>query len=60
MNKDIFIVDGIRTGIGSFRGGLSGLRTDDLAALPIRYLADIHEFLKSKPDDVIQRCANQA
>ena len=60
MNKDIFIVDGIRTGIGSFRGGLSGLRADDLAALPIRYLADKYEFLKSETEDVILGCANQA
>lgn len=60
MNKDIFIVDGIRTGIGSFRGGLSGLRADDLAALPIRYLTDKYEFLKSETEDVILGCANQA
>jgi acetyl-CoA acyltransferase len=33
-----YIIDGIRTPIGSFGGSLSGIRTDDLAAMVIRSL----------------------
>ncbi|MCZ2102270.1 MAG: acetyl-CoA C-acyltransferase [Chitinophagales bacterium] len=60
MSKDAFIVDGIRTPVGSFRGGLSSFRADDLAALPIRFLAEKYEFLRTETDDVILGCANQA
>ncbi len=60
MNKEAYIIDGIRTAIGSFRGGLSNLRTDDLAALPIQFLINKYPFLKSETDDVILGCANQA
>lgn len=58
--KNVFIVDGIRTAIGSFRGGLSGVRADDLAALPINYLTEKYDFLNTDTDDVILGCANQA
>ena len=33
-----FLCDGLRTPFGRFRGGLAAIRTDDLAALPIRRL----------------------
>ncbi len=59
--KDAFIFDAIRTPIGNFRGTLSPIRTDDLAALTIR------ELMKRNPgvqpdaiDDVMMGCANQA
>jgi len=59
--KDAFIVDAIRTPIGSFGGSLSTVRADDLAAIPIR------ELLKRNPnipadmiEDVILGCHNQA
>jgi 3-oxoadipyl-CoA thiolase len=59
--KNTFIIDGIRTAIGSFRGGLSAIRTDDLAALMIRALMKRHEDLDpALIDDVILGCANQA
>jgi len=32
---DAFLIDAVRTPFGKHRGGLSGVRTDDLAALPI-------------------------
>ena len=58
---DAFLVDGIRTPIGRYAGALAGVRTDDLAAAPIR------ELLRRQPgvdwaslDDVIFGCANQA
>ncbi|MGB3078637.1 MAG: beta-ketoacyl synthase N-terminal-like domain-containing protein, partial [Saprospiraceae bacterium] len=59
--QDTFIIDGIRTAIGSFRGGLSSVRTDDLAAHVIRALISRHENLDpALIDDVIMGCANQA
>lgn len=59
--KEAYIVDGIRTPIGSFGGTLSAVRTDDLAAHVIRELLNRHPSLdKSAIDDVILGCANQA
>src|SRR5689334_15456857 len=59
--QDTFIIDGIRTGIGSFRGTLSAVRADDLAAHVIRALLDRHPQLDpALIDDVILGCANQA
>ncbi len=56
-----FIVDGVRTPIGKFRGGLSTLRADDLAALTIRDLLKRHPNLDlSSVGNVIFGCANQA
>lgn len=56
--KRAFIVDGTRTPIGKFRGGLSQVRADDLAAIPLRYLADKYKELPI--DDIYMGCANQA
>ena len=56
-----YIVDGIRTPIGSFTGSLSGVRADDLAAHTIAELMRRHPDIP--PDeiaDVILGCANQA
>ena len=36
--KDTFIIDGVRTPIARFRGGLSDVRADDLAAMTIKAL----------------------
>ena len=58
--KDTFIIDAVRTPIGSFGGTLSPVRTDDLAAHVIRALMDRHEFDPAEIDDVIMGCANQA
>lgn len=59
--KDTFIIDAIRTPIGKFRGALSPVRTDDLAALVIQKLLEKHPDLpKEAIDDVILGCANQA
>ncbi len=61
MSKEVYIVDGVRTPIGSFGGTLSGVRADDLAAHAIRALMDRHPNLDfSKVEDVILGCANQA
>lgn len=60
-NKETFIVDAIRTPIGNFRGSLSSVRADDLAAEVIKALLDKNPGLDpSAVNDVIFGCANQA
>ncbi|PCJ87018.1 MAG: 3-oxoadipyl-CoA thiolase [Flavobacteriales bacterium] len=59
--KDSFIIDAIRTPIGNFCGSLASVRTDDLAALPIKKLMERHPDLDPVViDDLILGCANQA
>lgn len=59
--KDAFIIDGIRTPIGNFKGGLSAVRTDDLAAHVIEELVKRNQHIPLDAyDDVILGCANQA
>ena len=59
--QDTFIIDGIRTAVGSYRGSFSGFRADDLAAHVIKALLDKHGDLDpALIDDVILGCANQA
>ncbi|MBX2946855.1 MAG: 3-oxoadipyl-CoA thiolase [Cyclobacteriaceae bacterium] len=59
--KDAFIIDGVRTPIARFRGGLSEVRADDLAALTIKALITrLPHFDPSTIDDVILGCSNQA
>jgi len=59
--SEAYIVDGIRTAIGSFGGTLSTVRPDDLAAFVIKRLLERQAGLDaSKIDDVIFGSANQA
>jgi len=59
--KQAFIIDGIRTPIGNFRGSLSTVRADDMAALVIKTLAERNPSIPVEAiDDVIMGCANQA
>lgn len=59
--KDAFICDAIRTPIGRYGGGLSSVRTDDLAALPIKALMARNPQVDwTKVEDVLYGCANQA
>ena len=59
--KDAYIIDGIRTPIGNYKGTLSAVRTDDLAAMVIEELVKRNESIpKDAFDDVILGCANQA
>ncbi|MFO7799631.1 MAG: 3-oxoadipyl-CoA thiolase [Rhodohalobacter sp.] len=59
--KETFIVDAIRTPIGNFRGSLSPVRTDDLAAHVIKSLMERNSDLyPTAINDVIMGCANQA
>mgnify|MGYP001500174027 CR=1 FL=1 len=58
---DAYIIDGTRTPFGRFAGALSGVRTDDLAAHPIRALmARFPNLPWEQVDDVIYGDANQA
>ena len=56
-----FICEGVRTPIGRYGGALSQVRTDDLAAIPLRTLRE--RFARSdweSVDEVFFGCANQA
>lgn len=57
----VYLCDGVRTPFGRYRGGLSAVRADDLAALPIRELLRRHGNLDPAAiDEVILGCANQS
>ena len=59
--REAFICDYIRTPIGRFGGALSSVRTDDLAAVPIKSLVERNGAVDWEAiDDVIYGCANQA
>ncbi|MGV0877823.1 3-oxoadipyl-CoA thiolase [Martelella sp. FLE1502] len=59
--KDVYICDYIRTPIGRYGGALSSVRTDDLAAIPLKALMARNEGVDWEAvDDVIYGCANQA
>ena len=55
-----YIIDAIRTPIWNFGGTLKDIRTDDLAAIPIRELVSRNKIDPTKINDVILGCANQA
>jgi acetyl-CoA acyltransferase len=58
---DAFICDGVRTPFGRYGGVLAHVRTDDLAAIPIRALMGRNPGIDWQAvDDVIYGCANQA
>ncbi len=59
--QEVFICDSLRTPFGRYGGALAPIRTDDLAALPIRALIERNRGVDwSALDDVIFGCANQA
>jgi 3-oxoadipyl-CoA thiolase len=58
---EAFICDGMRTPIGRYGGALAKVRTDDLAAVPIKSLMARHPNVDwEKLDEVYLGCANQA
>jgi 3-oxoadipyl-CoA thiolase len=58
---EAFLCDAIRTPVGRYNGGLSTVRTDDLAALPIKALMSRNKDVDwGSVDDVIYGCVNQA
>ncbi|HZM11859.1 MAG TPA: 3-oxoadipyl-CoA thiolase [Candidatus Limnocylindrales bacterium] len=59
--SNAFICDAIRTPFGRYGGTLSSVRTDDLAAIPLKALAQRNSSVDwSALDDVILGCANQS
>lgn len=59
--RDVYICDAIRTPIGRFGGGLSAVRADDLAAVPIKALMARNPSVDwNAVDEVFLGCANQA
>jgi len=59
--REAFICDFVRTPIGRYGGALAKVRTDDLAAIPLRALMARNGSADwSKVDDVYLGCANQA
>ena len=59
--RDAYLCDAVRTPIGRYGGSLSGIRTDDLGAIPIRTLTERNRSVDwSAVDDLYYGCANQA
>ena len=61
MPRDVFLCDAVRTPIGRYSGALAKVRTDDLAAVPIKALMARNPKIDwDKLDEVYYGCANQA
>jgi 3-oxoadipyl-CoA thiolase len=59
--RDVFLCDAVRTPIGRYNGALAKVRTDDLAAVPLKALMARNPKVDwEKIDDVFFGCANQA
>ena len=59
--NEAYICDAIRTPIGRYGGSLSGIRADDLGAIPIKAIMERSDHVDwSGVDDVYYGCANQA
>src|SRR5215475_2790792 len=59
--RSVFFCDAVRTPIGRYGGVLSRVRTDDLAAVPLRALVARHPKADWQAlDEVLLGCANQA
>lgn len=56
-----YICDAVRTPFGRYGGALSGMRADDLAALPLKALVERNPQVHwEQVEDIIYGCANQA
>ncbi|GAB7086740.1 3-oxoadipyl-CoA thiolase [Marinifilum fragile] len=61
MKTNVYICDAIRTPVGKYAGTLASVRTDDLAAIPLKALMNRNpEMDWAAIDDVFMGCANQA
>jgi acetyl-CoA acetyltransferase len=59
--QDAFLCDAVRTAIGRYGGALSGVRADDLGAVPLKALVERNPTADwGAVDDVVYGCANQA
>jgi 3-oxoadipyl-CoA thiolase len=58
---EAFLCDAVRTPIGRYAGGLAKVRTDDLAAVPLKALMKRHPNIDwAALDELYLGCANQA
>lgn len=61
MSNDAYICDAVRTPIARYAGGLAYVRTDDLAALPLKALMARNSHVDwAAVEEVFLGCANQA
>ncbi len=60
VDRDVVVVDAVRTPIGRYGGALASVRPDDLAALVLRALVDRNEIDPARIDDVFLGAANQS
>lgn len=61
MTEQAYICDAQRTPFGRYGGALSSVRTDDLAAIPVRSLVERNARVDwNALDEVLLGCANQA
>ncbi len=59
--SEAYLCDGVRTPIGRYGGALASVRTDDLAAIPLKALVARNAGVDwAALDDVYYGCANQA
>src|SRR5260370_13998532 len=59
--ENAYICDAIRTPFGRYGGALASIRTDDLAAIPLKALVERNASVDwNALDDVVYGCANQA
>src|SRR6201993_972054 len=59
--NEVFICDAVRTPFGRYGGALASVRTDDLAAIPLKALVERNAGVDwNAVDDVVYGCANQA
>ena len=59
--NEAYICDAVRTPFGRYGGALSGVRTDDLAAIPLKALMERNPKVDwAAVEDVIYGCVNQA
>ncbi len=60
MNRDVWVIDAVRTPIGRAGGALAAVRPDDLAAIALRALVDRTKVAPNAIDDVYLGAANQS
>jgi len=58
--REAWVIDGVRTPIGRYGGGLASVRPDDLAAVAIKALVERTGIDPESIDDVLFGCINQA
>ena len=58
--RDVVIVDGVRSAIGKFGGGLAGIRPDDLLAEIYKALIERTGIDPAIIQDIYAGCGNQA